>query len=407
MRILVHDYAGHPFQIQLSRALAARGHTVTHAYCAKLVTPRGSLTPRSTDPPRLAIEPVLTHGTVDKQTLVRRRAQEFVYAFRLRSLVDRVDPEVVLSGNAPLDAQRLVLRWCRSRGRRFVFWLQDLIGVGARRVLKRRFGPLGDLVGARLERSEARLLRASDSVVAITEDFLPWLHGRNISSARCAVVPNWAPLEELPVRPKVNPWSLRHGLAASRVLLYSGTLGMKHDPSLLLRLAARLAAVEDVQVVVVSEGSGADWLRREAAHGGPPNLTLLPFQPFEELPDVLGSADVLLGLLEPDAGVFSVPSKVLTSLCAGRALLLAVPRANLAARIVVEAEAGFVVDPREPEAFVEHAERLLADPALRERLGARARAHAAGQFDIGRIASRFEAVLDAAPALRPLASEAG
>ncbi len=28
MKILVHDYAGHPFQVQLSRALAQRGHQV-------------------------------------------------------------------------------------------------------------------------------------------------------------------------------------------------------------------------------------------------------------------------------------------------------------------------------------------------------------------------------------------
>ena len=38
MRILVHDYAGHPFQVQLSRALAQRGHDVLHAYCASLQT---------------------------------------------------------------------------------------------------------------------------------------------------------------------------------------------------------------------------------------------------------------------------------------------------------------------------------------------------------------------------------
>ena len=30
MRILIHDFAGHPFQMQLSRQLAARGHFVTH-----------------------------------------------------------------------------------------------------------------------------------------------------------------------------------------------------------------------------------------------------------------------------------------------------------------------------------------------------------------------------------------
>jgi hypothetical protein len=32
MRILISDYSGHPFQVQLSRELARRGHGVTHSY---------------------------------------------------------------------------------------------------------------------------------------------------------------------------------------------------------------------------------------------------------------------------------------------------------------------------------------------------------------------------------------
>ena len=44
MRIFVHDYAGHPFQIELSRSLAARGHLVEHTYCSSLVTtPHGAV----------------------------------------------------------------------------------------------------------------------------------------------------------------------------------------------------------------------------------------------------------------------------------------------------------------------------------------------------------------------------
>jgi colanic acid biosynthesis glycosyl transferase WcaI len=50
LRILIHDYAGHPFQVQLSRALATRGHTVHHAAAGALQTPRGELARRPDDP---------------------------------------------------------------------------------------------------------------------------------------------------------------------------------------------------------------------------------------------------------------------------------------------------------------------------------------------------------------------
>lgn len=61
---------------------------------------------------------------------------------------------------------------------------------------------------------------------------------------------------------------------------------------------------------------------------------LFPFQPFEQIPQVQAAANVLIAILELDAGVFAVPSKVFTYLCAKRPLILADPLENLAARIV-------------------------------------------------------------------------
>ena len=50
MRISIVDYAGHPFQAQLSRKLAERGHDVLHLYFGQAITPRGMLTPTAEDP---------------------------------------------------------------------------------------------------------------------------------------------------------------------------------------------------------------------------------------------------------------------------------------------------------------------------------------------------------------------
>ena len=168
---------------------------------------------------------------------------------------------------------------------------------------------------------------------------------------------------------------------------------MKHNPELLVRLARRFRDDPDVRLVVVSEGLGAEWLRERKAEEDLDNLRILGFQPFERFPDVLASADVLVALLEPDAGVFSVPSKVLSYLCAARPVLLAVPPENLAARIVTEHEAGFVTPPDDAGGFVAAAETLLTDAALRETLGRNARAYAERTFAIERIADAFERVL--------------
>jgi len=237
---------------------------------------------------------------------------------------------------------------------------------------------------------ERRLLREADAVVPISADFLPTLDRWGVARDRVEVVENWAPLEEMPQRPRDNPWRTARGLDGKLVFLYSGTLGLKHNPALLLALAHRLSSRTEARVVVVSEGPGADWLATHKSSLPTDNLILLPFQPFAVMPDALGAADVLIALLEREAGVFSVPSKVLTYLCAGRAILAAVPAENLAARTLIRAGAGLVSAPDDEGAFCNAGERLAGDAALRERQGKAGREHAETHFRIDRIADRFE-----------------
>jgi len=229
--------------------------------------------------------------------------------------------------------------------------------------------------------------------VAITEDFVPVLTRAGVPEEAVHVIHNWTPLNEIPICDRKNGWSHRNGLADFFCFLYSGTLGMKHNPQLLADLAWQYRHNPAVRVVVITEGLGEEYLKQKKAEHGLDNLIILPFQPYKELPEVLASADVLLALLEKDAGVFAVPSKVLTSLCAKRPLLLAMPLENLAARIVDKNEAGIVVEPENVSVFLEGAERLKEDKKLREQMGENGRRYAEEHFDIGKITDRFEAIL--------------
>ena len=69
MRIYVHDYAGHAFAVQLSRALAARGHTVRHGFSSTNLTPQGELARRSGAPAPFEPDPVSTGRAVDKRAV--------------------------------------------------------------------------------------------------------------------------------------------------------------------------------------------------------------------------------------------------------------------------------------------------------------------------------------------------
>ena len=391
LRIVVHDYSGHPFQVQLSRELARRGHRVLHLHSPSYRSGKGALDRLPDDPDTLAIEPVDLGRTFDKYSPARRLLQERAYGRQLVERLQREPADVVLSGNTPLFAQSLLLAECRRRGVPFVFWQQDVYSLPMQREAERRLPPVvGPLVGRRFVGLERRLLRESDAVVTIAGDFRETLLAWGLPAEKVRVIENWAPLDELPQRPRDNDWARRHDLAGKRVLLYSGTLGLKHDPGLLLRLARELD--HEATIVVVSEGLGADWLRREADAQATDNLVLLPFQPYDELPDVLASGDVLLVLLERAAGRFAVPSKVLSYLCAGRPLLAAVPAENLAAAVVRASGAGVVVDPDDEDGVVAAARRLV-DGDDRVALGRAARTYAERTFDIAAVGGRFEEVL--------------
>lgn len=393
MRIFVHDYAGHPFQVQLSRELACRGHHIRHVHCTSFLTPRGALSRRKSDPDTFESIGIGIRDQVAKYSFFKRRSQELEYAHLLCADVERFMPDAVLASNTPLDVQAKLQAVCRKLGVPFVFWLQDIYSVGIARVLRQRMPVVGAPVAWYYRQLERRLLRRSDAVIAISEDFVRELDWGESDCPPIYVIPNWAPIDEIPVLPKGNKWAKQHGLDKKKCVIYSGTLGLKHNPNLLLRLALEARRDEDIQVVVVSEGIGAEWLKEQCAHLGLKNLTVLDFQPFDLLPQVLASADLLVAILEPDAGVFSVPSKVLTYLCTARPLLLAVPRENLSARVVRDAGAGIVVDPTDENAFVSAAMDLLGDPKSANQLGRNGRRYAERVFDIRAIGDRFESII--------------
>lgn len=397
MRILIHDYSGHPFQIQLSRALSGRGHTVTHVYNASdPSSPKGALARHPGDPPGLSIDPIRLPKSVVKRALFSRWLFERKYGRCLAKRIRDAAPDVVLMANTPLEAAACAQRACVGRGAPLVWWLQDLIGEAMRRILAQRIGYFGELVGLRYLKLESRLLRSAAHVIGISEDFRDAVRGIGVPPSRYTTIPNWAPLDEIVPGRKANPWSQAHAVDKRFVFLYSGTLGFKHNPRLLLQLARGFSEEADVFVLVNSQGEAAAWLSAAAEKEGLSRLRVNPYQPYGVISDVLAAADVLIAILEPDAGVYSVPSKVLSCHCAGRPLLLAVPHENLAARIVLHEGTGLVVNPRDEAGFLGAARALYENGNLRRQMGDRARAYAEATFSIDRIADRFEAVLGAA-----------
>ncbi len=394
IKVLLNDYCGHPFQVELSRELARRGHQVLHVYSSDDLTPKGDLLQGPDEPAGFAIEGLSIGERLEKyKSLTKRRRQERAYGAMICRRIDAYQPDLVIGSNNPLEAQNRIGNHCRRRSIPFVFWLQDIHSEAIRSYLGQKSAAAGALVGGWYEWMERRLLQNADHVIAIADAFMPKLTSWRIPKAKRSVIENWAPKNKIQVLPTDNPWRRSQGLTGKRVALYTGTIGLKHNPGLLVAAAEAMRDEPDVQIVVVSEGKYATQVKQEGAQRQLANLTVLPFQPFESYSEVLASGDVLIAMIEPDAAAYSVPSKVLSYLCSGRPIVLAASEHNLAAQTIQRARAGIVVDSKNASHYVEAIRSLLRDPQARSETGARARAYAEEHFDIARITDRFEKIL--------------
>lgn len=395
LKIFLHDYAGHPAPVELSRELAKRGHKVAHAYFVGDTGPKGVMQRAADDPEGLSFVPIGIGEDYTKTSFVKRRFQDVEYGRAAAAAIEAAKPDIVISGNTPTESQTGVVKASRQNGSRFIYWCQDFYSIAVSKILSQKLPGIGSAIGGYYKILERKQFLDADGVLMITEDFKDQTRKWGVAEDKMHVIPNWGAIDEIPTRPKANGWAKKHGLDDKFVFLYSGTLGLKHNPELLISLARDLESDADARVVVVSSGSGVEVLEQAKTAEALDNLIVLPLQPFEDFPDVLGSADVLLGVIEREAGVFSVPSKILSYLCSGRPIMLAAPRQNLAARSVATADCGAIVEPEDIDGWRAAAKQMQADGENTAAIGARGRAYAEHNFDIKVVADRFEAMFAA------------
>ena len=388
MKIIIHDYAGHPFQVLLSKRLAELGHEVAHLYFADDPGPKGNFSHGEVVLEKLTFIGINLEKDYSKSNLIKRWTGDISYGRKVAKFIEEWAPDVVFSGNTPLDAQRQILKACGQNSSKFVFWIQDFYSIAIDKILRKKIPFFGAMLGAYYKRVERHLLARSDAIVVITESFKKQLSTWAIAADRTYVIPNWGALTEIPEVPAPTKWQREMGFDSKiPLLVYTGTLALKHNPELLVSLAKKN---KDAKVVVIASGVGVDVLVRRVREEKLQNVEVMPLQPFELLPQVLGSASALIAIIERDAGEFSVPSKVLSYLCAGRPIILAAPVENLASQIITDSRAGMVAEPEDIERFSNLFKSIKNNKV--ENYGANARQYAEANFDIRRVAERFEKI---------------
>ncbi|SCF81584.1 Glycosyl transferases group 1 [Streptomyces sp. Cmuel-A718b] len=118
----------------------------------------------------------------------------------------------------------------------------------------------------------------------------------------------------------------------------------------------------------MGDGNQRDALRARAE--GLANMEFLEPVAAEEFTDVLAAADVLAVTQRASVLDMSVPSKLTSYFTSGRPVIASVADEGGTADEVRRSGAGVLVAPEDPAALLEAVQKLAADPAAADALGA-------------------------------------
>ena len=244
---------------------------------------------------------------------------------------------------------------------------------------------LGLLQGAWLrglaEGWERRTLRGFTRVSTISGAMARRVDQKGVERGRIVLLPNWVDLTAIrpqgPEERTTNPYRQSLGLPEGAVVLqYSGSMNKKQGLELLVTVIHALAPIPNLIWLLAGEGPTKEALAQATA--GMDNVHLLPLQPAERLNDWLNLADIHLLPQKAGAADLVLPSKLLGILASGRPVVASSPASSELGQLAEHA--GLRVEPEDPQAFAEALGRLAGDPALRQRLGTRARQLAEERF---------------------------
>lgn len=378
MVVVLHDYGGYPFIFDISNQMSQKGIKVYHIYSSSSGSPNGSFLQNNN---LEIIDLSLNLPNVKKKSFIKRFIQEYKYGKIASKKINQLKPDVVLSSNTPLLAQIQIIKSCKNNKIYVIHWLQDLLSLAAEKVVKKKNKSLGKLVGYFFYRLERKCLLLSDEVISISKSFNTIIEAWGIEKNKIVYFENWAQINEIPLIPRENFFSEKYHLQNSFNIIYTGSLGMKQNPEILLDLAKYYHKKKSfVKIIVVASGDGLDYLKKKNDNLNLNNLICLPLQPYIDLPKVLASSDLLIATLNEDAGDYCVPSKVLTYYCAGKASLLIMPTHNQAAKFTLDNDFGIVFSPNDNKLLFEKLDFYINNPVLLDEKGRKARKFALENF---------------------------
>lgn len=249
----------------------------------------------------------------------------------------------------------------------FVYNLQDifpdsLVGTGLAKK-----GGMPWKIGRLLENFS---YRNADKIIVISQDFKKNIMAKGVPEEKIVVIYNWVDQNAVVDVPRSeNILFDRYGLDRTKFYItYNGNIGLTQNMDMLLEVAKALEANEDIQFVLVGNGAYLDQVEQIIKDRNIGNVTLLPFQPYEDISHVFSLGDVSLVISKPGVGANSVPSKTWSIMSASRPVLANFDENELKT-IIEENNCGIFTKAGDKVAFTDAILKLYNDRELCKEMG--------------------------------------
>lgn len=384
MKIIIHDYAGHPFVYDLSIELVKRGYQITHIYFYNDIGPKRKFKKKIKN---LKILPIKM--TYTKDNFVKRFFLDIKYSYKLLDCIRLNKSDIIISGQSPSFIQYKLANYCNQNNIRFINWVQDIYSLAVVEILKKKFSYFGKIVGYIFKNIDQLTFNLSNHNIIISDKFLKPLKLFKINPKKISVIENWGNLKDVKIVKKKNNFSKKFNLLNNKFrIVYTGTLGLKHDNKLLFRLILNF---KEIEFLIVSSGSGYQQLKNNVRNLK--NVKCLPLQPFNQLSKVLGSADCALCLMHKDSSIYSVPSKILNYMCAGKPVLARALKNSATYDLIKSSRCGVVDTSYNNKIFFNQINKLINNRKLLKQYSRNSRKYAVKKFNITNITNQFEKII--------------
>lgn len=278
-------------------------------------------------------------------------------------------PDVVFAMSPPITLGLSGLAAARRWSVPLVFNIQDVFPDVAVH--------LGAITNKRVIRGFERLERfcysQAAAVTVLSEDLADNVRAKLPAgcNTEVLVIPNFADTSALGTSANGREYRHEFGLGDATVVMYAGNVGHSQPLDLVLHAARTLQHRRDVVFVINGEGVARPRWEREAADLT--NVRFVDYQPADRLGDTLAAGDIHVLVLDAGLATASVPSKLYSTMAAGRPVVCAIDAGTEVDRVVNQAGAGVVVEPTDGDQFCQAVLRLIDDVDTQKAMGRAAR----------------------------------